>query len=281
MQLLTILMSLCIERLINPGLFLHRFAWFPAYLNYLQAKLSRSLIERNLLGLAVIIFPILIIAAIAYYLLGGLANDMVKALIAIIILIYCLGPGDNRRQLEGFINAIKENDAERADHYLDFLPTAVTFRERVVSERAIISFNEEIFAVLFWYTVLGPLGALFYRMSVLTEQYAQANLPNLYNSTRSIKGILEWLPIRLLGLSFTLVGNFTTSFHFLARKLMSSYSYNQIFLQTIGLCAVGAEFDDPSSASIEENKALLDLFDRTLIIWLVALALFNLGALVY
>lgn len=281
MQLLAVLMSLCIERLVNPGLFLHRFAWFPAYLNYLQTKLPRSLMEHKFLGLAIISLPILIVAALVYYLLGGLANDMVKELIGIIILIYCLGPGDNRRQLEGFIGAIKEQDIERANDYLDFLPTGVACRERAVSERAILSFNEEIFTVLFWYSLLGPLGALFYRVSGLTGQYAQTEFANLYAANHALKGILEWLPIRLLGLSFTLVGNFTASFHFWVGKIISSYEYNHDFLQTIGLYAVGADLNDPSLATIEENKALLGLFDRSLIIWLVALALFNLGALAY
>ncbi|MDF2867850.1 MAG: rane protein required for beta-lactamase induction, partial [Gammaproteobacteria bacterium] len=269
MKLLAILMSLCIERLINPGLFLHRFAWFPTYLNYLQNKLSKPLIWHGFLGVVVISLPLLIIAAMAYYLLGGFTSDMAKELIAIAILIYCLGPGDTRRQLEGFITSIQENDIERANHYLDFLPASITPRERAVSEHAIISFNEEIFALLFWFSVLGPLGALFYRLTTLIERYTQVNLPTLYGSASILKGIIDWLPIRALGFSFTLVGNFTSSFHFLSRKVMSSYNNNQIFLQTIGLIAVGADPNDSASANVDEHKALLALFDRTLVIWLV------------
>jgi AmpE protein len=280
MKLLAILMSLCIERLINPGLFLHRFNWFSAYLRYLQHKLAKPFIWSNFLGIFIVILPLLALVAIAYYGLGNFTNDMVKELIAIIILVYCLGPGDTRRQIEGFIAAANENDTERADHYFNTLASGHLIRERAISEYATISFNQEIFAVLFWFILLGPLGSLLYRLSVLMEQASQTDIAQ-YSHAKLLRGLLDWLPIRFLGLSFTLVGNFTDSFQFIRHKILTGYTYNQTFLYTIGLIAVGADPHNSATATLAENQAILALFDRTLIIWLVAIALFTLGTWLY
>jgi len=279
MILLAILMSICVERLINPGLFLHRFAWFSRYLGYLQTKLTLPLLWRSLLGFAVGILPLLLLTAILYYGLGFI-NPMAKELVAILVLIYCLGPGDTRRQLEGYIAAIDEKDGERIEHYTQLLvPAASTTElEQAIVERAVLSFNDEVFAVLFWFALLGPMGALLYRFS---QQFTEHCHPDVSAKAYTIKGLLDWLPIRLLGISFTLVGRFTASFNFICRKLLSRISYNRVFLNNIALIAIGVDPAVNSQASAIECKALLGLFDRTLVIWLVAIALFTLGAWAY
>lgn len=285
-MILAILISICIERLINPGLFLQRFNWFSNYLAYLQIKLPQPVIWRGLVGIIVIILPLVTMTGIVYYLIAEYTSELLKELVTIVILVYCLGPGDTRRQVEAYIAAVTEKDNERTTHYVTSLfPSTGQVdnieRGRAISLLATSRFNEEIFAVLFWFTLLGPVGALLYRLSLLIEQHADNTAQPLHHHAKLFRAVLDWLPIRLLGFSFTLVGNFTESFNFLRRSIFSGINNNQFFLQTIGIIAVGNDPADASQATIKENKALLGLFDRTIIIWLVAIALLTLAAWVY
>lgn len=62
------------------------------------------------------------------------------------------------------------------------------------------------FAVIFWYFVLGPGAALAYRLVALCGEHSQQ--PALKARAEQLRHIMDWLPVRLMAMSFALVGNF-------------------------------------------------------------------------
>ncbi len=72
---------------------------------------------------------------------------------------------------------------------------------------------ERLFAVVFWYLVLGPAAAVLYHLTVLHRQYCASEQDT--QAGRFIQRlivILEWVPARLLALSFCLTGDFVAAF---------------------------------------------------------------------
>jgi len=72
---------------------------------------------------------------------------------------------------------------------------------------------ERLFAVVFWYLVLGPAAALLYHLTVLHRLHCAGERDtDAGRFVRRLAFILEWLPARLLALSFCLTGDFIAAF---------------------------------------------------------------------
>ncbi|MBT8146080.1 MAG: regulatory signaling modulator protein AmpE [Gammaproteobacteria bacterium] len=73
---------------------------------------------------------------------------------------------------------------------------------------------ERMFVTLFWYLIAGPLGVLFAYISyqLRYDVLARSESPEV-EPVESIIRLLEWLPLRLLGLTLGLVGNFENCFN--------------------------------------------------------------------
>src|SRR5690606_30992905 len=70
---------------------------------------------------------------------------------------------------------------------------------------------ERLFGVLFLFFILGAVGALSYRLTVLyVEQLSANKLDN--RLARRLLWLLEWPGARVLGLSWALVGNFDSCY---------------------------------------------------------------------
>ncbi|MEO6354749.1 MAG: CobD/CbiB family protein [Oxalobacteraceae bacterium] len=84
---------------------------------------------------------------------------------------------------------------------------------RIAVEKALISTHRNVFGVFFWFLMpLGPAGAVMYRVAeylarawndstrVGSEKFGQFSDRAFY--------ILDWIPVRLTGVAFAIVGNF-------------------------------------------------------------------------
>jgi AmpE protein len=72
---------------------------------------------------------------------------------------------------------------------------------------------ERLFAVVFWYLVLGPAAALLYHLTVLYRLYCAGERDSQAGRViQRLAYILEWVPSRLLALSFCLTGDFVAAF---------------------------------------------------------------------
>jgi AmpE protein len=72
---------------------------------------------------------------------------------------------------------------------------------------------ERLFAVVFWYLVLGPSAALLYHLTVLHRLHCAGERESQAGRfIQRLSFILEWVPARLLALSFCLTGDFVAAF---------------------------------------------------------------------
>lgn len=84
---------------------------------------------------------------------------------------------------------------------------------RLTIEEALLASHHHVFAPLFWFTVLGPAGALLYR---LTRHFRdawrserQADEEGAFGEFPSAAfALVDWMPVRLAAASFAVVGNF-------------------------------------------------------------------------
>lgn len=288
MVLIWILAAFAIERFSQCGDVLSRFSWFDHYIGLMRNFFEKSGLWKGVPGLILVLAPILIAVFLIHYFFASMLYGLVGFVLAIVILVYCLGPQDLYNQLEGYFTAEKGEDGDATKKSLATLLTTIPEDEqgisRAVTKTILTQFNQRIFAVLFWFVLLGPVGAVFYRIVAETKRSVEkggSSETSISSCAAYLLEILDWAPIRLAGLAYTLVGDFHHGFSYWIKHVISGFDKNGEFAQQSGLIALHLNDDNAAQANVDENRAALALTDRTIIIYLVVIAVFVLGAVIY
>lgn len=128
--------------------------------------------------------------------------------------------------------------------------------------------NGQLFAVMFWYIVLGPLMALLYR--IISQARYQESTKQLASW---ITNWLEWLPARMTVLLLMLVGNFQAGRHDFIKSFFKNPTENDIILSHCGALALSSVEGDTATVLQAES-----LVEHAIIVLLVLLAGFTLVA---
>jgi adenosylcobinamide-phosphate synthase len=88
---------------------------------------------------------------------------------------------------------------------------------RLAIEQALVCAHRHVFAPLFWFVLLGPAGALLYRLSLaFHRQWGEprdAEFGDFGSFAVQAFSAVDWLPVRLTAASFAVVGDFEDSIY--------------------------------------------------------------------
>jgi AmpE protein len=76
-------------------------------------------------------------------------------------------------------------------------------------------------------------------------------------SAKVVQDILAWVPVRLIGLTYALVGATAKTISVLMQNIVGPLSNEKKLPGIFGLTAIKADVENPNSASLEENKKAL------------------------
>ncbi|MBF7730272.1 regulatory signaling modulator protein AmpE [Pseudomonas sp. N040] len=273
MSFLVLLLALLVEkfsgwrqRIQRDGLWLHWLASSEA-----NSRLASA--PELTLGLLVLV-PVallgLLLLALAPLLYGWLALP-----VHLLVMMYCLGRGDVLATLGPFRDAWRRGDEEAAylvaarDLGVDGEDDAQLLRN--VQGYLLWEGYQGFFAVIFWYALLGPLPALAYRLLAMTE--AHAAQPPLRQQAMALRHALDWLPVRVLALSFGLAGNFVAVMQTLLHELLSWEIPAARLLLDTGLAGAEVAEPAPGDAGVASLDAIWQLLIRCAVVWYGALAI--------
>ena len=197
--------------------------------------------------LVMMIAPFLILVAALGYVLGHFLYGTVGVLINMAVFYYCIGPSNPFYPSR--LTADIKNNTEEAGEYL-------------------VKVNGQLFAVIFWYIALGPVGALTYRLGSLSEEVETTG-----RAARMFIDVLDWLPARVTALFYLLVGHFQNGFVPYLKLFFSKTEQNKQLLSDCGLAAIG-HIAEPSTLLSDAEH----LVEHSVMLLLVLLALFTLVA---
>jgi len=116
------------------------------------------------------------------------------------------------------MRALREDNVAEAREYLgkwrrapadEFNPSEIA---RVVIELGLIGSHRHVFGTIVLFVVLGPAGAVLYRLAALLNEKwgmrTDAEFGDFGRFAERFFFMLDWLPVRLTALSFAVVGNF-------------------------------------------------------------------------
>jgi len=207
---------------------------------------------------------------------------------ALLVVFLCLGPRDLDSEVNEYCEALDSGDDELAARVLIELSEARLrgVDEAEAIERAIfIQAPNRVFGVVFWFVLLGPVGAWLFRASDLCRRRAAFEAARVPTSTsdilgaiRLVHGVLLWIPVRLTALGYALGGSFEEAWERWRSHERSSgplHRRNDALAAEVGRAAMSGFLDEPENSSLAAKNAMR-LVNRTLFIWLTVIALMTL-----
>lgn len=249
-------------------------AAFRRWHDFMRPKGSGSA-EDELRFYCLIALPVVALA-IALALLHSGGWRFTGHAISFVVLLCCFGVSDLRGQIDAYVTALSRDDIQGAYRGAATLGGYQAENWGQLHEqtlRAIAwSYFQCYFPVIFWFAVLGAPGALLYRLLCLYRQHAAGEVDGV--RLDRLLAILEWLPLRLFGLSLALVGNWQATMEPVLRSLRTLGGAPVELLERFIVASLqGAEktLEDTPAKEVAELEALPALVDRALISWIAVL----------
>ncbi|MGF6710797.1 AmpE protein [Luteibacter sp. W1I16] len=237
---------------------------------------------------------VLLVPVIACALLAGILRslpffDLGWLAFAVIVLVYSLGP----REIEADIDAIlRAPDTLRRDEAIAALrhdDAPLTWFAPVMVEAAFYGALRRRFGVLFWFFLLGPTGALGYRLAQILGREAALALDAVTRTTaRRVADALDWIPAHLMVFAMALVSDFDAVMGAWKQWHRTSGSprsrLDPDFLGAVARAGVDADVEAGDGYVQDVSDPVAELEDarrvirRVLIVWLAVVAVIVLAA---
>lgn len=277
MTFVVTLMALVVERFFDWS---HVRGWHW-YARYQQAVVKKLPNYSPYIILALTIVPLLALASVAQFLLQDALFGLGELVFQAALFLYCLGPQNFWADTFASMNALVHDDQQLASQKLK---TSFGISEGSSSQlhaqlihHMLIAANRRVFAIVFWFLILGPVGAVLYRTVTLSSaDYAkQETAPELIQSAQFIESILDFIPVRILTFVFALGGHFVNVFTCWRKHAALGLVANETLLTQCGAAALGNDFNDKNieDTANTTEKSIVGLIDRSFIITLVIVAI--------
>lgn len=284
MKFIILLVSLLLQSFLSLNINKHKSHLLSRYAATMRPLLTKLNADRGWGAFVGLLVPVLIVILILNLLFSHLG--ILYFLYGVFILLLCLDIQDMKKELADYFSAMSNEDLVSAQVEAEkFLGHSVhqakSEMSRTVTEAIFTKSLANIFAVIFWFILLGPFGAVLYYATVAIANHAcrpEFGYPETYFAADYFKEILDWLPVRFVTLTYALIGHFGPVFNLWIDRLGGGLSENRQFIIDAGLTALHVDLE-PSPATVVENQQALNLTTRTLWTWIIIIGVLTLTSM--
>ena len=297
MTLIALLIGLIIERLATQIFHWRRMRWLDRIIDKGFALFARFANWPPVIPVIVLTVALVLpVAAVTVVLVDRLFG-FPHLILAVVVLFFSLGPNDIGEDVNEYCSALEDGDDARIDQTSkalveDAVPDDPLERIRCVEEAVCIRANNRLFAVIFWFVLLGPLGPLgawSYRVTDLVRRRAvfQAGrddhdsntIEPLRHAAETLHGWLAWIPARLTAVGYAIAGHFDAAlaaWRVGEEEPAGTTSENsERLLARVGVAALALEAgddEDLTARGVRGATAAKRLVFRLLLIWAVIIS---------
>jgi cobalamin biosynthesis protein CobD/CbiB len=158
---------------------------------------------------------------------------------------------------------------------------------RVSIELGLVGSHRHVFGPIAWFVVLGPAGAILYRLSALLAarwgERADPEFGNFGEFSKKAFDALDWVPARLTAASFAVVGNFEDAIYCWRTQAAAWAARAHGIILASGGGALGVKLGDPlgdpgrvefrpelgsgDAADVDYMQSAVGLIWRALVLW--------------
>jgi AmpE protein len=286
LTLIAVVLALVLGHVVPSLLAVRRYDWYVAWLRWFARLLAGDSTLQGRIGILFAVgLPALAVAAVQL-LLDGHGYGLPLFVFSLLVLVYTWGPRDLDLDVEAVVDA-RDNEARRKAAFALFPEGGDPLMEGPSLVEAVFRCALwRWFGVLFWFLVLGPAGALLYRLVSLGAQgQAQAVLsPAQGAAAKWWLALFNWPVAHLMTFGLALAANFDgvlaawRDWH-----AQGGWRLDIGFLGAAARASVVCELAEEDAYAIDgpaQAPALLELRDamslvwRVMLLWLAVLAVF-------
>lgn len=235
------------------------------------------------------VLPPVLLCGLVLLVLGQTGTGpWLQALFALIVLVYCFGPRNFEADLEAILDAPDGVSREAAVQMLTDDGRAVAWEAGALGSATVYAALRRRFAVLMWFFLLGPMGALAYRLAQTLAHDAALRRDDDTRAAQYLANAADWLPAQLLTFTLALVGHWeavmaawrrwhsqaqTTSWYRTGPDFLGAAARANVQSDIDGGEGYAEERTDPVAELIRLRSTLL----RALLAWLSIVALIVIG----
>ncbi|WP_105104453.1 regulatory signaling modulator protein AmpE [Microbulbifer pacificus] len=296
MALLIVLLALGLVQIWGSGGPLHRDGWFSDWRQFIY---RRALIRgRPGIGFGLQVLAPVLLVALLLALAESAAGGFGVLLVSVPALLYSFGRGNFNEAMSGYLRAWYQGDMKAAiaaaEPLLDTEDRAAASAltdpqaiHQLVFRAAAYRAFERLFAVLFWFLLLGVPGAVLYRLSQLAAKTPTQG-EHMEAADRDLAArwlwLVEWLPVRAVGFTLAIVGNFAGCYRVWREHLTCRESRTEDIMANnlegalggidSSECSAGAMVSEGQRLCGAELEAMQGVLSRALLMWLTVMALY-------
>lgn len=234
--------------------------------------------------------PSLVVLLLATLLRHAWLGDLALLLLDVLVLLFCFGPRAFEADLEAILAAPDQPGREAAAQVLADGGERIGWSAHALGEAIAFAALRRRFGALLWFFLLGPAGALLYR---LAQKLGRDETLPLDGGTRAdarqFANALDWIPAQLLVFTLAVVGHWDAVVAAWTRwKSRASadewYRDEPRFLAEAACADIAVEIEGGEGYTEERTDPLLELvrmrsaFLRALVAWMSAVALIVIGS---
>ena len=271
---------------------------FARYVNQLARNFNAGRYRDGVTSWLLAVVPVAVFTLVVY-----LISRHVSGLLAlawnVVVLYLALGFRQFSHYYNDILTALDADDLARAREALARwrgesareLPAAEI--ARVAIEQGLVRSHRHVFGVMAWFIVLGPVGAIAYRLAaLLSDRWGGAGGPEAgpYGefAVRAFE-IMDWLPVRLTAIGFAVAGDFMGSVECWREQAVTWRSTSQGIILAAAAGALGVklggvlhqdggieyrpQLGDGDDADVDYMRAAAALIWRALVLWLFLILL--------
>ncbi|HKJ17723.1 MAG TPA: cobalamin biosynthesis protein [Xanthomonadales bacterium] len=259
--------------------------WLGTWVDFSNNTFSEVPGWENVTGFLFILLAPPLVLVLLYLALESLLGPAGVFLLALAVLIYCFGPRDLDSDVAKVVKA--EDEEERESAISNLLgrkpPEDEEGCKAAMIDAVFLESLRRWFAVIFWFAVLGIVGALLYRMLDWLQESELNITDNQRDLVRGMQQIMDWPAAQLTTLALAIATDFDSVYA--AWKKYHDQQGHGLFegdngfllasARTIVLSGHAARdgYADQLEGPLASLQQAIDLAWRVLGVWLTVLAL--------
>ncbi|ARN74783.1 adenosylcobinamide-phosphate synthase CbiB [Oceanicoccus sagamiensis] len=298
MMIFTIVMAIAVDYLLGEPKRFHPLVVFGA----LADRLEKILWQDNRLSGIMALLIILTATVVLAFILSTMAaaNAIMAWLIPVLVVYITIAPRSLTEHAMAVSAPLCAADIEQARYTLSMMVSRDTdeLDERAIAsatcESVLENGSDGIFAAIFWFCLFGLYGVLIYRVvNTLDAMWGYKNKRYRYFGWAAAKldDGLNYLPARLVALSYSLVGNFSQGIQcwFEQGRYWKSPNAGPVMAAGAGSLNIILGGEAVYGGQLQSRPALgcgntveaediakaLDLLKRSLILWVLVIAILD------